>query len=109
MSMTKRCIPCEAGAMPMFAKEISFRLPALPGWQAENNHHLVKTFKFPDFKSALEFVNKVGALAEEESHHPDIELSWGKVKIKLLTHSIDGLSLNDFLMAEFIETLTNKS
>ncbi|KKU70102.1 MAG: hypothetical protein UX94_C0011G0030 [Parcubacteria group bacterium GW2011_GWA2_47_21] len=109
VAMAKHCIPCEISAASMLAKEISFRLPALPGWRAENNHHLIKDFKFSDFKSALEFVNKVGSLAEEEGHHPDIELAWGKVTIKLFTHSISGLSENDFLMAEFIEALANKN
>lgn len=105
----KHCAPCEAGTMPILGKEISLRLKALLGWETENYHHLVKTFKFPDFKSALDFVNKVGALAEEEGHHPNIELSWGKVKIKLFTHAIDGLSENDFLMAELIEALTSNA
>ncbi len=75
----------------------------LPGWRDVDEHHIVKVFNFIDFKTALAFVNKVGDIAEAEGHHPDIFLTWGKVEIKLYTHSINGLSENDFIMAELIE------
>lgn len=73
-------------------------------WQ-ENNNQLVKTFIFKDFKSALEFVNKVGQLAEEVGHHPDIELSWGKVVVRLTTHDEGGITDKDHKLAERIDEL----
>jgi 4a-hydroxytetrahydrobiopterin dehydratase len=69
------------------------------GWKVVDEHHLAKDYSFKDFKEALDFTNRVGALAEEEGHHPDIHLAWGKVKITLYTHSIGGLSENDFILA----------
>jgi pterin-4-alpha-carbinolamine dehydratase (EC 4.2.1.96) len=75
------------------------------GWEVINDVKIEKKFKFKDFKEALEFTNKVGALAEEEGHHPDIQLSWGKVVISLTTHKIHGLSENDFIMAVKIDKL----
>lgn len=68
-------------------------------------HHLEHEYKFKNFKEALEFTNKVGALAEQQGHHPDIFLAWGKVKITLFTHKIDGLSESDFIMAAKISEL----
>ena len=68
-------------------------------------HHITKTFGFPNFRQALGFVNRVGEVAEEQGHHPDIYLSWGKVEIKLWTHKIDGLTESDFIMAAKIDKL----
>jgi 4a-hydroxytetrahydrobiopterin dehydratase len=70
-----------------------------------NEHHLSKAFTFPDFKTALEFVNQVGAVAEEEGHHPDLCLSWGKVDVTTWTHKIDGLTESDFILAAKIDRL----
>lgn len=66
---------------------------------------LRREFKFKDFKEALNFVNKIGEIAEEEGHHPDIELGWGKVKVELSTHAIGGLSVNDFILAAKIDKI----
>jgi 4a-hydroxytetrahydrobiopterin dehydratase len=74
-------------------------------WKVVEGNHLERTFRFSDFLSALQFVNEVGDLAEREGHHPDIFLSWGKVKITLYTHAIGGLSENDFILAAKIDTL----
>jgi len=74
-------------------------------WQVVNEHHLTRQFKFPDFKQALAFVNRVGELAEEQGHHPDILLAWGKAEITLWTHKIDGLTESDFIMAAKIDRL----
>lgn len=84
---------------------MALRLKALPRWGSVGDHHLQKKFSFPDFKSALEFVNKIGELAEQEGHHPDIELAFGKVIIKIFTHAVKGLTENDFILAELIESL----
>ncbi len=73
------------------------------GWQAVNEHHLTKTFTFPDFQKALDFVNRVGAIAEQEGHHPDLHLSWGKVGVETWTHKIDGLTESDFVLAAKID------
>jgi 4a-hydroxytetrahydrobiopterin dehydratase len=68
-------------------------------WQVVDEHHLEKEFVFKDFRQALEFVNEVGELAEAEGHHPDIYLSWGKVRVTIWTHKIDGLTESDFILA----------
>ncbi len=74
-------------------------------WHVENEHHLQKDFAFKDFAQALEFTNKIGRLAEQQGHHPDIYLSWGKVRVTIWTHKIDGLTESDFVLAAKIETL----
>ena len=77
----------------------------MPGWRVNEEHHISKTFTFPDFRQALGFVNRAGEVAEEQGHHPDIYLSWGRVEIKLWTHKIDGLTESDFIMAAKIDEL----
>ena len=74
-------------------------------WKVVNEHHIVCGYTFPDFKSALDFVNKVGALAEEQGHHPDILLAWGNVEITIWTHKVDGLTESDFILAAKIDRL----
>ena len=90
----------------MKGNEILLRLMGLPGWRTVEDHHINKVFNFVDFKTALAFVNEVGRVAEEEGHHPDIELGWGRVEIKLYTHSVNGLTENDFILAELIQDLS---
>jgi 4a-hydroxytetrahydrobiopterin dehydratase len=75
------------------------------GWQVVNGHHLLKSCSFPDFRTALDFVNRVGAVAEQEGHHPDLYLAWGKVEVKIWTHKIDGLTESDFILAAKIDQL----
>ena len=77
----------------------------MPGWTVVDGHHLSRTFKFPDFAAALAFVNRVGALAEDQGHHPVIGLTWGKVTIDLWTHKINGLHESDFILAAKIDKL----
>jgi 4a-hydroxytetrahydrobiopterin dehydratase len=81
------------------------QLPDSENWSAVNEHHLFRSCKFPDFKSALDFVNRVGAIAEEQGHHPDILLTWGKVDITIWTHKVDGLTESDFILAAKIDKL----
>ena len=90
--------PLKGEALASLHKEV-------PGWKVLNEHHLEKTFTFPDFRQALDFTNKVGNLAEEQGHHPDIYLAWGKVGITTWTHKIDGLTESDFIMAAKIDAL----
>jgi 4a-hydroxytetrahydrobiopterin dehydratase len=104
----KHCVPCRGGMPPLKGGEVEKLAGELPGWQVVNEHHLRKTFTFPDFKSALEFVNRAGAVAEEEGHHPDLCLSWGKVDVTTWTHKIDGLSESDFILAAKIDRLHPK-
>ena len=89
--------------------DVRLLLPEIQGWQAPQNHHLSKTFKFPDFKSALAFVDRVGAMAEEQGHHPDLHLSWGKVMVEIWTHKIDGLTESDFVFAAKCDRLFGES
>jgi 4a-hydroxytetrahydrobiopterin dehydratase len=77
----------------------------VPGWQVVEGHHLGRSYAFPNFQAALDFVNKVGAIAEREGHHPDLALSWGKVEVKIWTHKIDGLTESDFILAAKIEQI----
>ncbi len=96
----KKCLPCEAGQPAIKGQKIKDLISQLDGWNCVDEHHLVKSYKFKDFKQALSFVNDVGHLAEEEGHHPDILLFWGRVELKIWTHKIDGLSENDFVLAD---------
>ena len=76
-----------------------------PGWKILREHHLEKEFAFKNFKEALVFANHIGRLAEEEGHHPDLLISWGKLRVELWTHKIQGLSENDFILAAKIDIL----
>jgi 4a-hydroxytetrahydrobiopterin dehydratase len=102
----KHCIPCEKGAEPLKGEEIERRTEQLdPEWHVVDEHHLEREFSFGDFRQALDFVNEVGELAEEEGHHPDICFGYGKAKIDLWTHKINGLHENDFILAAKIDQL----
>lgn len=104
--LSKKCIPCSIGAIPLNSEDIKGFFKDLDdSWKVINDKQLERSFKFKDFKEALEFTNKVGDLAEEEGHHPDICLSWGKVIVTLWTHKIKGLHENDFILAAKIDSL----
>lgn len=102
---TKGCVPCKGGVPPIKGRELDGLIKHAGGWKAVSEHHITRTFTFPDFKTALEFTNRVGAIAEQQGHHPDIFLSWGKVEVTLYTHKIDGLTENDFILAARINKL----
>src|SRR5205814_1469492 len=99
----KHCVPCRGGHPPLGADEIARLLPQLDGWEAVSSHHLTKSWKFPDFAQALRFVNRIGEIAEGEGHHPDVFLAWGRVKVELWTHKVDGLTESDFVLAARID------
>jgi 4a-hydroxytetrahydrobiopterin dehydratase len=104
----KNCVPCRGGVPPLKGDElvaIHRQLPQSAEWKVVNEHHLARSYTFPDFRTALAFVNKVGALAEEQGHHPDILLAWGKVEITIWTHKVDGLTESDFILAAKIDRL----
>ena len=104
----KQCVPCKGGVPPLKGEQLDQMKAQVAGWQVVAEHHLGKTYTFPDFRTALEFVNRVGAIAEQEGHHPDLYLSWGKVEVKTWTHKIDGLTENDFILAAKIDGLLQK-
>ena len=101
----KKCVPCRGGEPPLKGKGLETLHNSVPAWTVANEHHLTREYKFPDFRKALEFVNKVGEVAEEQGHHPDILLAWGKAGITLWTHKIDGLTESDFIMAAKIDRI----
>lgn len=105
---SKICVPCEGGTPPMSRSEAENLLKQINDWMIIDDGVLKieKKFKFSDFKEALAFVNKVGEIAEQEGHHPDIYFTWGKVDIKLHTHAVSGLSENDFILAAKIDKIT---
>lgn len=95
----KTCVPCKGGVPPLAGPELDRFLSQLQGWSVVQGHHLEKTYEFDDFVGALAFVNRVGDLAEEQQHHPDLHLSWGQVRVEIWTHAIDGLTESDFILA----------
>ena len=101
----KHCVPCRGGVPPLKGDELLKMQTQVSGWTVVDEHHLLKDYSFPDFKTALEFVNQVGAIAEAEGHHPDLYLAWGKVQVKTWTHKINGLTESDFILAAKIDGL----
>ena len=96
----KKCTPCTKGVSPLKGELLAKACRELGGnWKVIDEHHLEKEYSFKNFREALAFTDKIGEIAEQEGHHPDIFLSYGKVKIQLWTHKIDGLSENDFILA----------
>jgi 4a-hydroxytetrahydrobiopterin dehydratase len=96
---SRQCVPCRGGVPPLAAEQIEPLLAQLSGWSVVAGHHLSKSYSFEDFASALAFVNRVGEVAERNGHHPDVALAWGRVRLDLWTHKIDGLSESDFVLA----------
>lgn len=103
--LSKKCIPCEGGTKPFAAEEIKLLLNQLKGWSLVGIQKIYKEFKFRDFKEAMNFVNKVAAIADMEGHHPDFAILYNRVIINLTTHAIGGLSENDFIMAAKIDQI----
>ena len=102
---SRQCIPCRGGVPPLQGQEITNLLMELDGWEVVNQHHLKKTFSFANFREAQQFVNRIGDLAEEQGHHPDICFGWGRAEITIWTHKIDGLTESDFILAAKIDKL----
>ena len=97
---SKQCVPCRGEVPPLKRAELRRLHGQLGnGWQVIDEHHLEKAYPFKDFREALAFTNRVGELAEEQAHHPDIHLAWGKVRLTIWTHKIDGLTESDFIFA----------
>ena len=104
---SKTCVPCEGGVPPLKGDELKEYEQQLPGWQVVEGHHLVRDFSFPDFKSALAFVNRVGDIAEEEGHHPEIKFTWGKARVSIWTHKVNGLTESDFILAAKVSKIAS--
>jgi 4a-hydroxytetrahydrobiopterin dehydratase len=102
---SKTCVPCRGGVAPLKGQELESFRKQVPDWNVIDEHHLTRSFKFPDFRKALDFTNRIGELTEQQGHHPDIFLAWGKVDVILWTHKIDGLTESDFIMAAKIDQL----
>ena len=102
----KVCVPCQGGIPPLTSKEANSLLNNTPGWELKDDAtKLYRSFSFDNFKTALNYINKVGIVSEEEGHHPDIEFGWGYVNITILTHKIGGLHENDFILAAKIDEI----
>ena len=102
----RHCVPCKKGGKPLPRNVCEDFLESLPQWKLNlNATKVTREFAFPNFEAALHFVNRIGDIAEMENHHPDIELSWGKVLVNLWTHKVGGLSENDFILAAKIDEL----
>ncbi|HEX8145067.1 MAG TPA: 4a-hydroxytetrahydrobiopterin dehydratase [Pyrinomonadaceae bacterium] len=103
---SRQCIPCRGGVPALKGEEIGVLLAELDGWEVVAEHHLLKSYDFKDFAGALGFVNRVGRLAEEQGHHPDICFGWGRAEVSIWTHKIDGLTESDFILAAKIDALS---
>ena len=102
----QQCIPCRGGVPPLEGEALDALAKKLGAdWRVVDGHHLEKEYRFPDFVTALDFVNRVGGMAEEQNHHPDLFLAWGRVVVRIWTHKIDGLTESDFVFAAKAETL----
>ena len=108
-NIIKKCVACNGDIPPFDTSEIHKYLKKVDGWDVKNdndkNFYLTKDFKFKNFVESQSFVNKVGNLAEAESHHPDISFGWGYCKIKIFTHAIKGLAESDFILASKIDKI----
>ncbi len=105
----KHCVPCQGDTQPLTAAGIAPLHEMVPKWEVAKGKRLLRTFGFEDFKTALGFVDRVGALADEEDHHPDVHLSYGEVRIELWTHKVGGLTESDFVLAAKIDELAESA
>jgi 4a-hydroxytetrahydrobiopterin dehydratase len=109
--LKKKCAPCEGGILPFDISEIHKYQKKIDGWDVLKNKKKIfflnKKFIFKNFFNSQKFVNKVGEISEEEGHHPDIKFGWGYAEIQITTHSIEGLSENDFILAAKIDQIFN--
>jgi 4a-hydroxytetrahydrobiopterin dehydratase len=98
-------VPCRGGTPPLKGEELDDLRRQIPGWEVVEEHHLRRRFRFKNFRQALDFVNRVGELAEEQGHHPDVGFGWGYAEVTVYTHKIDGLTESDFILAAKISEL----
>jgi len=106
---SRECVPCRGGVPPLKGDELTKLSTQLKAWEVVEEHHLRKVLKFSNFREALDFVIKVGELAEEQGHHPDICFGWGRAEITIWTHKIDGLTESDFILAAKIDQIFRRT
>ena len=104
----RKCIPCRKGTPAMGAAEVRPLARLLPDWRVRRGKRLERTFRFPDFATALRFVNRAARIAEEEGHHPDLHLAWGRVRVEIWTHVAGGLTESDFILAAKIDGIDSR-
>ena len=106
----KKCVACDGKIPPFDTSEIHKYLKKVDGWDVKSNDdksfYLIKNFKFKNFEESQKFVNKIGYIAEEENHHPDISFGWGYCQVKIFTHAIKGLAESDFILAAKIDKIS---
>jgi len=102
----KKCEACISATRSLSREEFADYLDELKDWTVVEDHHLSKSYKTKNFVEALQLANKIGELAEEEGHHPDLLVRWGELKIDLFTHKVNGLTEADFVLAAKIDRLT---
>ncbi len=102
---SKTCVPCRGDTPPLEGAEIENLRLHVPEWEVIEEHHLKRSFRFKNFREALGFVDEVGALAEEQGHHPDITFGWGYAEVTVWTHKIDGLTESDFVFAAKVDLI----
>ena len=101
----RECVPCRGGIPPMKGDDLKQLSRQLPAWNVVDEHHLQRAYEFKNFRETLDFVNRVGELAEQQGHHPDICFGWGKADISIWTHKVNGLTESDFVLAAKIDRL----
>src|SRR3712207_5184936 len=99
------CVPCRGDVPPLKGEELAALSRQIPGWVVVGKLHLRREFRFKNFREALDFVNRVGELAEEQAHHPDMDFGWGRAGVTIFTHRIDGLTESDFILAAKVDRL----
>jgi 4a-hydroxytetrahydrobiopterin dehydratase len=104
----KVCVPCQVGTPTLTAEERCALTTQIEGWSIVDHHHLEKEWRFPDFVRALAFVNTVGAIAEEQGHHPEVLLAWGRALVRIWTYKVDGLTESDFTLAAIIDRASRR-
>jgi 4a-hydroxytetrahydrobiopterin dehydratase len=105
------CVPCQGKAIPVDSDQYNVLLPQLPGWQIAERDEvsmLTKTYDFKHYCQCLELVQRIGELAETHDHHPEMTISWGKVQVSWWTHTVQGLHINDFVLAAGTDEIAAK-
>ena len=101
----KTCVSCRSDTPPLKDAELEELHRQVPGWEVIEEHHLRREFRFKNFREALDFISRVGELAEAQAHHPDISFGWGRAEVTIFTHKIDGLTESDFVFAAKVDRL----
>jgi 4a-hydroxytetrahydrobiopterin dehydratase len=105
----KHCVPCRGDTPPLTEAAVAPLQAGVPGWDLVKGKRLTRAFAFRDFKTALGFVDRIGAVAEEEGHHPDVHLTYGQVRVELWTHKIEGLTESEFILAAKVDRLAESA